>query len=125
MEAKAEELFQDAIQKLNQAREESCRPEEDVVTYLVCKNAQVSVDSFLRGYLLQHNIDPANYTTLESLYEKCKAINKNFEKVDLQPFDCKSVIPDASFCDDPTKVCDCLSVSGSLEELLKQEKVIE
>ena len=37
MEVKATVLFDEAIQKLKEANDELCRPEEDVVTSLVCK----------------------------------------------------------------------------------------
>ena len=89
MKDKANKLFDDAIEKLNEAREELFRPEEDLVSYLVCKNSQYAIENFLIGYLLQNGNDPSSYKTIDSLYEECKTINKNFEKVDLSDFECK------------------------------------
>ena len=43
MKTKANNLFDEAIEKLNEASEELFRPEEDVVTYAICKNAQFAI----------------------------------------------------------------------------------
>lgn len=41
-------FFDEAQEKLSQANDEFFRPEEDLVTYSVCKNAQFSIENFLR-----------------------------------------------------------------------------
>ena len=52
MKNRARALFKDAINKVKEADEELCRPEEDVVSILVCKKSQRASESFLKGYLL-------------------------------------------------------------------------
>ena len=90
MKDKATELFDEAIEKLNEANEELFRPKEDVVSYVVCKNAQYAIENFLKGFLLQNEIDPSEFTTIDSLYEQCVDIDKNFKKVNLSDFKCRS-----------------------------------
>ena len=124
MKAKANKLFEDAVVKLNEAKEELLRPEEDLVSYLVCKNAQYAIENFLKGYLLQNGIDPGSYNTIDSLYEECKTINKNFEKVDLSDFECKSHKIDSEYCNEASKVSNCLHIANSLETFLRREKII-
>ena len=69
MNDKANKLFDDAIEKLNEANEELFRPEEDIVSFVVCKNSQFAVENFLKGFLLQNGVDPSNFKTIDSLYE--------------------------------------------------------
>jgi len=124
MNDKAKKLFDDAIEKLNEANEELFRPEEDIVSYVVCKNSQFAVENYLKGFLLQNGVDPINFKTIDSLYEKCKSINKNFEKVNLSDFECKSHKMDSRYCNDVSKVSNCFDIADSLDTFLRKEQII-
>jgi HEPN domain-containing protein len=124
MNDKANKLFDDAIEKLNEANEELFRPEEDIVSFVVCKNSQFAVENFLKGFLLQNGVDPSNFKTIDSLYEKCKSINKNFEKVDLSDFECKSHKMDSRYCNEVSKVSNCFNIADSLDTFLRKEQII-
>ena len=124
MNDKANKLFDDAIEKLNEANEELFRPEEDIVSFVVCKNSQFAVENFLKGFLLKNGIDPSSYKTIDSLYEQCKLINKNFEKVNLSDFECKSHNLDSRYCNEVSKVSNCFDVADSLDTFLRKEKII-
>ena len=124
MNDKANKLFDDAIEKLNEANEELFRPEEDIVSYVVCKNSQFAVENYLKGFLLQNGVDPINFKTIDSLYEKCKSINKNFEKVNLSDFECKSHKMDSRYCNEVSKVSNCFNIADSLDTFLRKEQII-
>lgn len=124
MNDKAKKLFDDAIKKLNEANEELFRPEEDIVSYVVCKNSQFAVENYLKGFLLQNGVDSINLKTIDSLYEKCKSINKNFEKVNLSDFECKSYKMDSRYCNDVSKVSNCFDIADSLDTFLRKEQII-
>ena len=124
MEDSANKLFDNAIEKLNEANEELLKPKEDVVSYLVCKNAQHAIENYLKGYLLQNGIDPNHYRTIDSLYKHCKKINKNFKEINLSDFDCKSYKMDSRHCDEVSKVGNCFEIADKLDTFLRQEKVI-
>ncbi len=124
MNDKAKKLFDDAIEKLNEANEELFRPEEDIVSMVVCKNSQFAVENYLKGFLLQNGVDPSNFKTIDSLYEKCKLINKNFEKVNLTDFECKSHKLDSRYCNDVSKVSSCFDIADSLDTFLRKEQII-
>ena len=124
MNDKAKKLFDDAIEKLNEANEELFRPEEDIVSMVVCKNSQFAVENYLKGFLLQNGVDPSNFKTIDSLYEKCKLINKNFEKVNLSDFECKSHKLDSRYCNDVSKVSSCFDIADSLDTFLRKEQII-
>lgn len=117
-------FFDEALEKLSQANDEFFRPEEDLVTYSVCKNAQFSIENFLKGYLMQHKIDVVGDETLDRLYEKCLNNNKNFSQLDLSALQCRSHNLNTRDCSDVPKVSKCLKTANKLEALLKQEQDI-
>ena len=50
MGTKSKDHFAAALEKLNEAKKELFRPEEDIVSYLVCKNSQHAIENYLKGY---------------------------------------------------------------------------
>jgi len=124
MEERAAKMYDEAVQMLKDAGDELYRPKEDVVSFLVCKNSQFAIQNLLRGYLLQHGIETADEDTIETLYNKCKSINKNFEKVDLQGFDCQAHDLKSRFCEGAEKVSRCFDIADSLDTFLREEKII-
>jgi HEPN domain-containing protein len=124
MENDADKLLLSAVKKLNEANKELYRPEEDIVSYLVCKNSQIAIENYLKGYLLKNDVNPTKYKTIESLYKQCKRINKGFEKVNLSEFECKSIQTDSKYCNEVSKVSECFNIANSLDTFLKQQKII-
>jgi len=124
MKKKADKSFKLAIEKLNEANEELLRPNEDVVSYMVCKNSQYAIENYLRGYLYKNGIEPSTYKTIEGLYEQCKIINKKFENVDLSEFRCKAYDTDTRYCTEVKKVANCFDIADSLDTFLRREKII-
>lgn len=123
MKNRAIGLFDEAIKKLNEADQELSRPEEDVVSYLVCRNAQAAIENFLKGYLLQNGIEPGNSENIQALYEKCMSINPRFKEVDLSEFKCKAYKADSRSCTDTGKVSNCLNIAGDLNLFFRREKI--
>lgn len=125
MEKEAINFFVNAAQKLNQANKELFKPEEDIVTYLVCKNSQYAIENYLKGYLLKKEIEYDENETIDSLYKKCKKINKGFENVDLSDFNCKvSNDLESKFCNNVSKVSKCFDAADELDTFLRKEKII-
>ena len=124
METLAKNYFDEAIQKMKQASKELYRPEEDVVSYLVCKNAQSAIHNFLKGYLLREGIQTDEQATIEDLYNSCLKLNERFEKVNLAGFNCQSNDTSSRYCDGAKKVSRCFAIADSLDTFLREEKVI-
>jgi len=124
MKTKANKLFFDAVEKLNEASEELFRPEEDVVSYSVCKNAQFAIENYLKGFLLKNGLDPSKFKTIDRLYEQCKTFNKKFENIDLTNLSCKSNEIDSRYCNDVKKVSNCFDIADNLDTFFRQEKII-
>jgi HEPN domain-containing protein len=124
MKERAYAFFNEAIKKLNEANDDLYRPEEDVVTYSVCKNAQFAIENYLKGFLLNNGKDPSNYNTIDSLYKECKAINTKFKDIDLSDFSCKSHQIDSRYCNEVSKVSNCFDIADNLDTFFRREKII-
>lgn len=124
MGTKAKEYFLSAQVKLDEAKKELFRPEEDIVSYLVCKNSQFAIENYLKGYLLKNGVDIEDCTTIDNLYDQCLVINKNFEKVDLSDFQCKGHNLDSRFCTEIPTVTNCFDTADNLDTFLRKEKII-
>lgn len=74
----AEDLFY-------KAKEELCRPAEDVVPYSVCQSAYNSVVSYLSGVLINHNIEVPQPVKVEELLKRCRALNEKYMDLHLGP----------------------------------------
>lgn len=125
MKNRARALFSEAVKNVNEAEEELCRPEEDVVSVLVCKKAQRATENFLRGFLLDNGVEPNNQSTLESLYRQCEKLNPNFSKVSLTNFNCLSDKLDSRSCNELTKVSSCYTTANNIDTFLREEKVLK
>ncbi len=124
MEEKARVFFETAVQKLKDANEELCRPEEDVVAFMVCKNSHVAIDNFLRGYLIQKGIEQSTDASIDDMYRECIRINKNFDKIDLHGFDCQADSLESRYSG-TEKVSRCFDIADSLDAFLREEEIIK
>ena len=124
MKNRARALFTEAVKNVNEANNELCRPKEDVVSVLVCKKAQRATENFLRGFLLDHGVEPKNESNLNSLYLECKKLNPNLSKVSLASFDCLSERLESKTCNELVKVNNCFNTATNLETFLREKKVI-
>ena len=117
-------LFDEAIQKLREANDELCRPEEDVVRSMVCSNAHAAIENYLKGFLVLHDVKPSNEATIDGLYEQCKAINAHFEEIHLSGFECNAHKDESRFGNNPSELTRCFDIADSLDTFLKREKII-
>lgn len=124
METLANRFFEIAIEKMKEANRELYRPEEDVVSFMVCKNAQSAVQNYLRGYLLRSGIETKKEDTLDALYSQCVDLNKNFKEVSLTGFNCQYDDKDSRYCAGVDKVSRCFEIANRLDTFLRKEKVI-
>ena len=124
MGTKSKDHFAAALEKLNEAKKELFRPEEDIVSYLVCKNSQHAIENYLKGYLLKNGVDVEDCNTIDSLYNQCLVINKNFDKVDLSDFQCKGHDINSRYCTEIPKLTNCFDGADNLDTFWRKEKII-
>ena len=125
MKNQANRLFEEAIEKLNEADAELFRPEEDVVSFLVCKNSQHAIENYLKGFLLQNEVDPSEFKTIDDLYERCKLIDKTFEEIELFDLKCRSHAIDSKYSNTTPWVSKCFDTAARLDAFFRRTKIID
>ncbi|MCX2718191.1 hypothetical protein [Lentiprolixibacter aurantiacus] len=123
METNATALFDKAIEKLREANDELCRPEEDVVAPVVCKNSQEAILNYLKGYLMANSVSPVEGESLDRLYEKCRSINPHFDKINLSGLEC-DVHVESRFCNGAESQSRCFNIADSLDSFFREERII-
>jgi HEPN domain-containing protein len=124
MDKKAKNHFNKAQENLKGANEELFKPEEDVVTYLVCKNSQFAIENYLKGYLTLRGFETHDKETMESLLDRCRSLNNKFNQIDLSTIECKAHKIDSKYCQDVNKVSSCFDTADSIDTFLRQQKII-
>ena len=123
MKLRSDAFLKEGVKKLKQANEELFKPEEDIVAYSVCKNAQFSLDNLLRGFLLSHKINPSQDDSIENLLKKCIEIDVKFKKIDIGMLGCKAHKIDSRYCTELNTVSACFDAADSLDTLLRKAKM--
>ncbi len=77
--------FDEAEGLLEKAKEELCKPEEDVVPYVICKSAYLSVMDYLSSFLLYHESKLPQEPTMEELLKNCRDMDGRFKDLHLSP----------------------------------------
>ncbi|TFV95664.1 hypothetical protein E4S40_05435 [Algoriphagus kandeliae] len=67
------------------AKDELCRPEEDVVAYSVCRNAYYAVVNYLGSFLGEHGVEFQEKDQVDDLLKQCRAIDGKFNTLNLSP----------------------------------------
>ena len=75
---KAEEL-------LSRAKEELCKPEEDVVRYSVCQSAYYAIVNYLGSILIDNNVEFQESSKVADLLNTCRQIDDKFNNLHLAP----------------------------------------
>lgn len=82
---KSQNILEEADEMLHTAKEELCRPEEDVVHYMVCKHAYKAITKYMAGYLIGQGQAVSHSSSISDLLDKCRNINPTFKKLNLDP----------------------------------------
>lgn len=75
-----------AEQRLNQAKNELCKPFEDVVPYSVCNGANDAIVHYLRSFLLFNKKTLPESNAVHDLLRECRSLDARFEELHLAPF---------------------------------------
>ena len=114
-------LIKEADQLLNTAAEELQRSEEDVTAYMVCHNSRQSIKNYLASYLIKNGIEPKQPVTMASLMDQCRALDKQFESIDISQIFCRHDEDDEEYCLNVEKVTECLEIAKQTRNLTLSE----
>lgn len=124
MDPKADNHFKKAADQLRQANEELHKPNEDVVSFLVCKNSVKSIENQLKGFLAQRGFDTHENESLDHLLERCRLLDKKFYQISFDAIDCSANHIHDKFCDEVEKVSGCFQTADQLDSFLRMQKII-
>lgn len=86
MDQKINSTLQQADLFLNNAQNELCKPEEDVVPYGIFKNAHNAIVNYLSAYLMRNGREVPASHTVEELLSFCREVNPQLKELHLAPF---------------------------------------
>lgn len=124
MDKRKNKFLEEAVNHLRTAQQAMYRPEEDVVTYVVCKNSQEAIVDYLKAYLLHKGFETHDHETMEGLLKRCRAMEPKFKQIDLSVIDCKAQEIDDSYCLSTKKVANCQNVADTLDTLMRNLKLL-
>ncbi|MEO9805995.1 MAG: hypothetical protein ABJF04_22240 [Reichenbachiella sp.] len=65
------------------AEEELLKPAEDIVPYLVCRNAYRAIQNYLTGFLMNHDLKANPGITLKEILLDCRNYDSRFSNLHL------------------------------------------
>ncbi len=124
MNSRSDAFFKEAIKKLHIAKDELFKPSEDIVSYSVCKNAQIAIENYLKGYLTKNGIDLERNETIATLHGKCLTIDENFKIIEMSAIRCKDETIDSRYCSEIDKVSACFDTADNIDTYLRKNKIL-
>ena len=124
MSDRSKAFFKEANKKLETAKTELFKPAEDLVGYSVCKNSQLAIENYLKGYLVKNDIKIEVEDTIGTLYSKCVAFDKNFKQIDMSAIKCKNEAIDSKYCTDVNTLSACFDTADNIDTYLLKHKII-
>lgn len=74
-----------ANQYFDTATEQYCKPEEDLVPYMVCRSAYKATGNYLAAFMLHKGMEVKDEMTLDFLLQSCKVLDHSFNSLDIAP----------------------------------------
>jgi hypothetical protein len=123
------ELFKEADEDLERARNELYQPSGDVVNYAVCVSARSALHRFMTClYVIHARENSREIKSLKTVDEMASEIKKYSEKLDQLDFDgvhcsCTDVMnrEDIFYCNDVNKVKYCTDLADSVRDLVLEK----
>ena len=124
MKPRSDAFLNEATKRLKIAKEEMFKPAEDIVSYSVCKNSQFAIENYLKGYLTEKDVKLTPNETIESLYNKCIVIDKNFKAIEMGAIGCKNHTIDSRYCSEVNSVSACFDTADNIDTYLRKNNIV-
>jgi HEPN domain-containing protein len=110
-------LKSEAEKYLKIAQDEMFKAKEDVVPYMICKNARLSMSHFLKGFLIRKGESIEENTPITELIEKCKLYNNKFSVLEAREMACGKQAGAEAYCTSMDKVGGCVEAAIEAKNL--------
>ena len=109
MDKKAEQYFSKGSRKLQEGDQELYKPEEDIVSLVICRSTIGSIENYLKGFLTLRGFDIEEDQTLADLMERCRMLDPKFHSIKIEEIE---------------KFGACYEVADQLDTLLRKKGII-
>lgn len=110
-------IFDQADQYLEAARNELGRPAEDIVPYMVCRNARNSLSGYLSGFLLVNGIKGDDAASPEILLSRCRSVSNKFRDFDLSAM---NFLNDEEYSASQSQMESCIDLAEKAKQLVSE-----
>ena len=124
MDKKAEQYFSKGSRKLQEGDQELYKPEEDIVSLVICRSTIGSIENYLKGFLTLRGFDIEEDQTLADLMERCRMLDPKFHSIKIEEIDCRNVQDPDLHCEEIEKFGACYEVADQLDTLLRKKGII-
>jgi len=124
MDKKAEQFFSKGSRKLQEGDQELYKPEEDIVSLVICRSTIGSIENYLKGFLTLRGFDIEEDQTLGDLMERCRMLDPKFRSMKIEEIDCRNVQDPDIHCEEIEKFGACYEVADQLDTLLRKKGII-
>ena len=124
MDKKAEQYFSKGSRKLQEGDQELYKPEEDIVSLVICRSTIGSIENYLKGFLTLRGFDIEEDQTLADLMERCRMLDPKFHSINIEEIDCRNVQDPDLHCEEIEKFGACYEVADQLDTLLRKKGII-
>jgi len=124
MDKKAEQFFSKGSRKLQEGDQELYKPEEDIVSLVICRSTIGSIENYLKGFLTLRGFDIEEDQTLGDLMERCRMLDPKFRSIKIEEIDCRNVQDPDIHCEEIEKFGACYEVADQLDTLLRKKGII-
>jgi hypothetical protein len=118
------DFIKKAALNLDQAQEALFKPQEDIVSFVACKNSQHAILNYLRGFLEKKGFETHDHETIKGLFKRCRSIEPRFNQINIDVIDCRGREIDNSYCISTNKLEQCHGVADHLDTLLRHLKIV-
>lgn len=124
MDDKAKKHFSKAEQEFHAADRELYKPEEDVVSLVVCRSTLGSIENYLKGFLALRGFETRTDESIGELIERCRMLDKKFNGIRIEEIDCRNQKDPDLHCEEIEKLGVCYQVADQLDTLLRAKGII-
>ncbi|MFD1314421.1 HEPN domain-containing protein [Namhaeicola litoreus] len=117
------DFIKKAQESLDQAQEALFKPQEDIVSFVACKNSQHAILNYLKGFLEKKGFETHNHETIKGLFKRCRSIEPRFNQIKIDIIDCRGKEIDDNYCINVNKLEQCHSVADQLDTLIRHLKI--
>ena len=124
MDDKAKKHFSRGENEFRQADREMYKPEEDIVSLVVCRSTLGSIENYLRGFLTLRGFETTDDETLGHLMKRCRMLDKKFNSIRIEEIDCRNEKDPDLHCEEIEKLGACYQVADRLDTLMRKKGIL-